>query len=307
MLEKKQAEDNRLKEIHQEQAEFAERVKAMPDVRQRMRNDRERKQELENERNKRMEEARLAKQEILDGIESKMKLRKQEQDMKQKTIEDRLREATERKRKEDEIKRKQENDRLQKIKNDIQSAEEMKRIQLEKRLSEEEEKRLKIIEQRKAEKQRIFSGDELKEKVMLSRQKNEEILQSRANKILTDMEKKELGCKQELERLKEEQERRKGIRSAQLEAFHLNATRKKKAEEHRLKVLESKLQLKEEKTKAIQKGYNTLSNMAGKMRAIMLRATAELKGEMKSTNEPISSDLVIKKALSISDKMLFPQ
>uniref|UniRef100_A0A7S0XEL1 Uncharacterized protein n=1 Tax=Chromulina nebulosa TaxID=96789 RepID=A0A7S0XEL1_9STRA len=306
---KQRYEEAKLNELKQIKLnELKEENELKMNVIMKMKKDRKAREYREQEQLQREQYAKKMKNEILNNIEAKIKARKFAQELRQQEIESRLQEAKEKKRNDDEIKRKIENDHLLKIKQDAIRNEEIKRKQLAERIAEDMKKREKILNDRKNEKREIFSTDNLKEKLQLSKERNENIIREKSEKILRQLELKESICKDELDKIKQYQDKRKDIKNIREEAFALASMRRKKAEEHRLNQLNQSIKLKEERADAIKKGYSTLTHMTGAMRAIMSRAIAELKEEMKHLHdkEAISPDKVIERAMKISDSLLFP-
>ncbi len=123
------------------------------------------------------------------------------------------------------------------------------------------------------------------------------------------MKHKEDLAKQELEKVRESQDRRRTIKAIRQEAHEIALLRAQKVEEYRREKLLQQLRDKEERTNAIKKGFETLDQMRNSMKDIMTRTNLGLKVEMhrlrhKDTFEP---GLVIEKAIEVSDKVLFPR
>ena len=93
------------------------------------------------------------------------------------------------------------------------------------------------------------------------------------------------------------------------EAYELQALRRKKADDHRMKQIQDSIKLKDEKYEAIQKGQRTLYFMREKMKDIVNRASVELNDEMRRLQHKghFNPDLVIERAIAVSDKVLFPR
>lgn len=90
------------------------------------------------------------------------------------------------------------------------------------------------------------------------------------------------------------------------ETFQLIAMRRKKAEEYRIKQLQNEIKAKTDRSEAIKQGYSTLTQMSGLVRVVMSRAAAEIRQEVQQSQD-ISSDLVIDKAMEVSNQVIYPK
>ncbi len=96
---------------------------------------------------------------------------------------------------------------------------------------------------------------------------------------------------------------------ASQEAYELQALRRKKADDYRIQQIQENIKLKDEKYEAIQKGQRTLYFMREKMKDIVNRASVELNDEMRRLQHKghYNPDLVVERAIAVSDKVLFPR
>ena len=114
-------------------------------------------------------------------------------------------------------------------------------------------------------------------------------------------------AQKELEKVEDARKRRQQLKEIRQEAFDLAAARRKKAMEHEEAQRKQAIKDKDDKCKAIQDGFKTLSQMRNKMKDIMTRTTMELKEEINSMHHKgtVSPDKVMKKSLVLLSTRCF--
>ena len=108
------------------------------------------------------------------------------------------------------------------------------------------------------------------------------VLEGKIKKTASELQFKDMLAKKELEKVEDARQRRQKLKEIRQEAFDLAATRRKKAIEHEEAQRKQAIKDKDDKCKAIQDGFKTLSHMRNKMKDIMTRTTMELKEEIHS-------------------------
>jgi len=312
MEAKKRAEEEQMQEIKRLQAQDAEEaMRKIKETEERLRKEKQGRERRERERLQREEYTKQLKESIMKNLEKKADTRKQLQDMRAKDSEDRVREAREAREAEQAERRREQMDRQQKARADLTLSSEEQRAEMLKRIEEDEAKRQRIRAQR--ERARLAQleehNDNMKEKMMKCKESTHDGANGRASKALSDIQFKEALAKQELDKVREAQERRRGIKSIRQEAYDIAAMRKKKADEYRMRLAQQAIKNKNDKCEAIQNGFLTLSQMRNKMKDIMLRATTEVKQEMQRLQhrDEFSPERVMNSAMSISQQALFPK
>lgn len=309
---KKRKEYEAQQEIKKLQAMDAEeaRMKVQRDLERKM----QEKMSRESRERARLQREHYTKQlkaSIIKNIDLKADARKRMNDLQAKESQDRVREFREQKEAEQAARRKEMADKQQKAKQDvILNAEEQRKAMLE-RLQGDEEKRQRIKESRSQSRgaDKDANNGLLREKMLHIREANEAAEREKSAKALADLQFKEALAKQELDKVKDAQEKRRGIKAIRQEAYDLAAMRKKKADDYRRRMAEKAIRDKDNKCMAIQNGFQTLSQMRMKMRDIMHSATLQIKDEMHRLQhkDEFSPDNVISGALEISQRALFPK
>ena len=179
------------------------------------------------------------------------------------------------------------------------------------RIAENEEHRRRIAENRervRAE-QGTTNEDLHKQKLDSIKAASAKFVEDKAAKTQRELEKKEELARQELIKVREAQEKRRSIKAIRQEAFEMAAMRARKAQEYRMAKLSHDLQAKEERAKAIKMGFYALNHMRNSMKDIMEKTTNELKWEMHMLrhSDSFEPEKVIKKAMKVGDKLLFPR
>lgn len=312
MESKKRKEYEAAQEIKKLQAMDAEdAVKKKERGREHWLKEKEGREKRENDRLKREEYTKHIKNSIMKSLEDKADARKRLIDLQTKENEDRVREAREQKEAEQAIRKKELSAKQLKARSDVVlSAEEQRQAMLD-RIAANEQKRERIKEQLNNERGSVgVKNDEaLREKMRRIKEANSEAEREKSNKVLADLQFKEALAKQELDKVKNSQQKRRSIKAIRQEAYDLAATRKKKADKYRQRLAEMAIKNKNDKCTAIQNGFLTLSQMRMKMRDIMASATTQLKDEMHRLQhrDEFSPDNVIAGALDISERALFPK
>ena len=121
----------------------------------------------------------------------------------------------------------------------------------------------------------------LKEKVDRARKHNEEIVAQKVNRTQAELDIKDALAKQELERLKAQQERRRNIKLIRLEAFELSAYRRKKADDYKQAKLRHDLKIKDDRYQAVREGERRLQHMRHTMHEIVKKTKFELRSEVE--------------------------
>jgi hypothetical protein len=114
--------------------------------------------------------------------------------------------------------------------------------------------------------------------------------------------------RQELERVRDAQERRRNLKAIRQEAFELAAVRHKKAEDHRAAQLAEAIRRKEERCRVIKEGEATLDKMRSTMKEVIQKATWELRDELGRLQDQniLSPEKVIERMAAVSETVLFP-
>ena len=179
------------------------------------------------------------------------------------------------------------------------------------RIHADEAKRKRIKEQRNLERQIAKAeGDAEEEHKRIARKAaSDAVLEGKIKKTASELQFKDMLAQKELEKVEDARKRRQQLKEIRQEAFDLAAARRKKAMEHEEAQRKQAIKDKDDKCKAIQDGFKTLSQMRNKMKDIMTRTTMELKEEINSMHHKgtVSPDKVMKKSLSITKHSMFPR
>eukprot|EP01031_Cornospumella_fuschlensis_P042483 gene42483-51898_t len=176
----------------------------------------------------------------------------------------------------------------------------------------ENERHRQAIEEAREQNKRLMqarSDTENYEKMMAIKNKTQQLVEEKANNTLKTLQIKDEIAKQELEKVREAQDRRKMIKALRQEAYTINSIREKKKEEYRLAKIQKQLQDKEERLSAIRKGFTVLSSMRNSMKDIMEKTNYEIKTEMERLkhSSSFSPNRVVEKAMEVSKEVLFPR
>jgi hypothetical protein len=176
---------------------------------------------------------------------------------------------------------------------------------------ENERKRKQVEDERERlrQQQKKANDNEAYEKMQKIREQTEQQTKEKADKTLALLQYKDDLAKQELEKVKEAQERRRRIKAIRKEAFDIAAFRKMKADEYRKQQLEQDIQDKAQRSQAIKRGFHILDHMRNSMKDIMLKTNMDLKDQfdrLRHTGE-FAPDRVVETALAVSNQILFPR
>ena len=309
---KKRKEYESMQEIKRLQALDAEEaVKKKEHDDERAREEKERREKRESRRLQQEVYTKQLKVSIMKTLEQKADARKRLADMQTQESQARVREFREQKEAEQAARRKELADKQAKAKQDVQlTAEEQRKAMLD-RIRSDEEKRQRIKESRESSRgaDNQATNDAMRDKMRRIREANEVAEREKSAKALADLQFKDALAKQELDKVREAQEKRRGIKAIRQEAYDLAATRKRKADDYRKRLAEKAIRDKDKKCLAIQNGFQTLTQMRTKMRDIMHSAKLQLKDELHRLQhrDEFSPDKVIKVALETSSQILFPK
>ena len=150
--------------------------------------------------------------------------------------------------------------------------------------------------------------DDLKEKVDKARRQSEDVLKQKIQKTQAEIEIKDALAKQELEKMKVEQERRRNIKMIRQEAFELASSRQKKADEYKEAKLMMSLKQKDDRYQAIKSGYKRLEDMRREMHEAVAKTAFALDDEVHNLQhkDKLSPNTVAQKAMEVSRRVLFP-
>ena len=301
-------EEERLRIAEFQQKEFSASMKKLALDKE---NARKRKAWLEMERQKKLEketEMKRIRDDFYRSQEEKFNRAKQlQEEIDERTIarvqydkEEKLR-AVQRERERQERK-------IQKSKNDVAEAEAKKREDMARKERERDENVLKNLEEVTAKKREVLGADLLKEKIARAKEQADEAENEKIEKIKADLEYREMMTRQELERVRDAQQRRKNIKAIRQEAFELSAVRRQKAVEHRNEKLVEALQRKEGRANAIKEGEATLDHMRSAMKEVIAKTTYELREGLNRLNDHnvLSPEKVMKTMAAVSESVLFP-
>lgn len=177
-------------------------------------------------------------------------------------------------------------------------------FQMLERIARNEEKRRRLWEQRERERKEMLEKNEdfTREKLAKIRETSDGVVNGKAARTLQTMEMKEELARQELQHVKEAQDKRRCIKAirwvacaavrvlffpshlcgvvsfhCRQEAFKMAAHRARKAEEYRLMKVAADLKNKDDRCAAIKQGFRALDVMRNSMKDIMEKTTNELK------------------------------
>lgn len=275
------------------------------------RREKERREQMEFERVQRTAYTQQLKQSIVHGIDTKIDAKKQVLELREMTIKERQEEARKEHERQLKERKEQKERRLQKAREDQKRHQEETRKEMLDRIAQNEEHRRRIAESREKQKADMGVVNESLHQDKLAKIKaaNDNAIESKAKRTLENLQAKEELARQELKKVQEAQEKRRTIKAIRQEAYNMANMRAKKAQDYRLARLNHDLRTKEERCKAIKNGFYALDHMRNSMKDIMERTTNELKWEMHLLrhSNSFTPDRVIKKALSVGDKALFPK
>ena len=312
MEKKKRREYEQMQETKKLQAMEAEEAlnKSLRD-KERLQKEKEAREKRESTRIQQSEYTKQLKANIIKTLETKADARKRLADLQAKESQDRVRELREQKEAEQAARRKDLADKQLKAKQGVISNAEEQRTAMLDRIHADEERRKRIKDSRENARGagKEASNEAMKEKMRRIREANEAAEREKSEKALADLQFKEALAKQELDKVKDAQDKRRSIKAIRQEAYDLAATRKKKADDYRKRLAEKAIRDKDNKCKAIQNGFQTLTQMRMKMRDIMHSATLQLKDEIHKLQhrDEFSPDKVINGAIDISQRALFPK
>jgi hypothetical protein len=201
--------------------------------------------------------------------------------------------------------------RQEKARIDAMNAAETARQEMLDRITADDAKRNRLFETRQQEREGSLDAINREKEERRKRQKadSDNAARQREEKIKAELKFKDMLAQQELEKVRQAQERRRTIKSIRQEAYDIAAARQHKADEYKKKLAKQAIKDKNDKCKAIQDGFKTLSQMRNSMKDIMTRATVALKGEihnLEHKNE-LSPEKVISRSLKVSNRELFPK
>lgn len=253
---------------------------------------------------------RNKRQFIMDRVDMSIeqkRLVKEQRDAEQAA---RIQQANEYKERQNQLKKEELQQKVLRAQQDKEKFETEKREEMEKRVREHEEKRDKIKrdQQAKFEASLGNSTADSQDKMNRIRQQNEDILNEKTQKIVADMQFKEYLTNKELNRVKEQQERRQTIKAIREESFQLASLRKHKIDEFERNKAEAALKQKEDRIEAIRAGAQALKQMRFDVKNIMFQTKLELKRELARLQhkDEYDPDQVYEKAVEVTETVLLP-
>jgi len=309
---KKRKEYEATQEIKRLQAIDAEEaLKRIARDEERLLKEKEAREKREANRMQQSAYTKQLKTTIMKNFEAKADARKRLADLQAKESQDRVRELRLQKEEEQAARRKELADKQVKARQGVILGAEEQRKEMLDRINEDEERRKRIQDSRENARgaNKDANNDAMREKMRRIREANDAAEREKSAKALADLQFKEALAKQELEKVKDAQEKRRSHKAIRQEAYDLAATRKKKADDYRKRMAEKAIRDKDSKCAAIQNGFQTLTQMRMKMRDIMHSATLQLKDEIHKLQhrDEFSPDKVISGAIEISQRALFPK
>ena len=229
-IHKQQVEDNKRKEEQralevkeaQERESFESRRKLEQEAQNRIR-ERKFREQREMDRRKREEYNKQTKEQLKVDMRIWIEEREKIQAKEDQEALDRLRSVKELEKMQLKVKGKQQAQRIEMAQEQVELKARQKAESIKKALDEGERKMQKILTDKK--KDVIGKSEELQEKVLRARQRGEEMVSQKINRTQAELDIKDALAKQELERLKAQQERRKNIKLIRQEAYELSANR----------------------------------------------------------------------------------
>jgi hypothetical protein len=311
-LRRRQEEEEELqREIKREQIEFADEEKRKHEQRLRQR-EAEKQFLLKKEEDRVNSQAytRQTRNAIMNRMESRFNERKKASEIKQQQTGERLNQFFEMRDKELSGRRNAVDQKLQAVKEERMKREEELRQEVLASIREAERKRQHVEQEReRLTQQRKKSNDtETVEKMNKIREMTDMQVKMKADRTLHELQYREDLAKQEMEKVREAQERRRRIKTIRREAYEIAKFRADRAEEYRKQRLEQEIRDKEERSAAIRRGFHILEHMRNSMKDIMVKTNLELKDEFHRLRHTgtFSPDRVVKKALEVSNHVLFP-
>jgi len=151
--------------------------------------------------------------------------------------------------------------------------------------------------------------EQLKLKVEKAKLQSEEVMTQRIQKTKAEIEVREALARQELEKARLEQDRRRNIKLIRQEAYELSASRRKKADDYKEAKLLQTLKDKDDRYIAIKTGYKRLEDMRREMHEAVAKTANALRDEVHNLQhkDQLSPDAVARKALEVSERVLFPE
>ena len=266
---------------------------------------------LEEQRQKQMDkenEAKRIRDEYFESQEAKFKRSKELQAEIDRRTAARMQFEKEEKHRMMVRERQKQEQKIQKAKNDVAAADAAKRTFIAQKEKERDELILKNLEDVNAKKREIIGADRLRDKIMRAKEQAEEAENEKIEKTKAELEYKEMLARQELDRVRDAQERRRNIKAIRQESFELAAVRQKKAVDHKNDQLLETIRRKKERARAIKEGEDTLSRMRTNMKEVILKTTYELREELNRLNDldVLSPEKVIERMALLSESTLFP-
>jgi len=201
--------------------------------------------------------------------------------------------------------------KIARAKEDAYRQAEEEKLAILRKVQENEEYRKKILESRnnQLKQSNESNNNQNKEKLLKIREINETAVQEKTKKVLNELEYKEKKTAQELEKIKEFQNKRKIIKSIKQEAVNISLLRIKKADEYKKLKLENEIQKKFDRCDAIKNGFSMLNQMRSDVQDIVLTTNFELQNELEKLQlkNEFSPEKVMKKVFTVSNELLFPK
>ena len=285
--------------------------RAAEDLVSKTKREKELREKREIDRLAREEYTREMKLSIMGTIESKAEANRKMLEMKNQLLEERRRDEKEIHDNRNAERRKQENEKSQRAKSDALMLGEQERAAVVQKIIEAEEHRNKIIAARQAKRveEQEESGNYSKEKLQRIREKTKSDTEDRAMKVKKEYDCKEEIARQELEKVKDGIEKRRGIKAIKQEAFEISAMRTKKVKEYKMDKLNRDIQNKDMRCNAVKKGFQVLGQMRNSMKDILNVTNSLLKEEIAllKHKDNFTAEEVVEKALRISETIMFPR
>lgn len=308
----KRAEEERQLQIKLEQEQYNAAHRATYEEHKRNQHrDRLLQEKRQQDQVARDEYTRQMKDSIMNRIDKKYSERRKSSEMKSKFNEDRINQFLSDRERDREQQKNAVDAKLAAIKEERERREALTRQQQLDEINKNERRRQAIEDERERQRQTQLKANDndAYEKTMRIKESTEQMVRQKSEHTLNQLRYKDDIARQELEKVREAQERRRRIKAIRREAYEIAAFRRNKAEEYRRAKLAQDLKDKEDRMAAIKKGFHVLEHMRTSMRDIIEKTNTELKEQfdhLKHVGE-FSPNRVVQTALAVSDQVLFPR
>jgi len=296
---------------HQQAVALEEALQHKLKMKLNIKRERAAQQDRHEERLRREEYFIGQKNEKFQTMEDGAKKKAQQLLKKEQELQERMRAEKDKKDAEHLEKKEAHEAKLLKARNDLEKIASDKLTNVMK-IIEEKGDRIGTVQAQKLEQHLIEAKEseiKAKEKHSLIKETSDNLLNSKVSKIQSELDRKSTIAQQELMRVEVERARRRAIKEIRQEAFEMCALRKKKADDHKLKKLQSVLDRNDERYSSIKEGERTLKHMRGQLQNVVLKSRLDLLDDIQRLNshDQLSPENIVDSVYDHTSKILLPR